>query len=365
MTRSLVTIRRAKKVSPIKNADVIERITVDGWNVVSKVDTFTEGQFGVFFEVDSGLPVEDSRFDFLSKSGSKNFHGKDVYRIRTVKLRGVISQGLFLPLTDFPEIENYLMLNNIDIDYAAKERMDFSFLLDVVKYEPPLKVRGSESAGDFPYWIRKTDQERINNVYDEFSEQFKHDEFIATLKMDGSSSTIAYITDSEKFYDTLNTDDDGGQLFVCSRSQTLKDGSAPFHHAVDSLKLHDKLKKHHFTTGRSLAFQGELLGRGIQGTREKIYDYTIHVFSIYDIERQHYLPWDEVVNICKELSIPHVKELGRFKPFELFDDSEEFIEYANNVEPVHADIPEGVVFMHHNAEVSFKAIATKFLLKFE
>ena len=366
MPRKLVTLRKVKDINPIKKADMIERLTVDGWDVVAQKDEFEVGDVGVFFEVDSGLPVEDSRYDFLSKGGSKDFHGKQVYRIRTMRLRGVISQGLLKPLTEYPEIEKYLKVNEISLDDAVEQRLDFSEMLDVIKYEPPLKVRGADAAGGFPFWIRKTDQERINNVYDIMEADHKHDEFVATLKMDGSSTTVAYITDKEKFYDTLPVDDEGGQFILCSRNQALKDdGHSAFHAAVDNLNLRDKIKEYHLRTGKNIALQGELLGKGVQGTREKIYDYTIHFFSAYDIDEQVYLPWDDLKLLCNELDVPHVKELGRFKPFEEFSSVEEFIDYANNIDPVFADIPEGVVFHEVNGTASFKAISTKYLLKFE
>ena len=138
MSRKLVTLRKVKEIHPIKKADMIERLTVDGWNVVAQKDDFEVGDVGVFFEVDSGLPVDDPRYDFLSKGGSKDFHGKQVYRIRTMRLRGVISQGLLKPLAEYPEIENYLKVNEISLDDAVKQRLDFSELLDVIKYEPPV-----------------------------------------------------------------------------------------------------------------------------------------------------------------------------------------------------------------------------------
>lgn len=365
MTRKLVTLRKVKTITPIPKADAIERVTVDGWNVVSKKGQFKVGDIGVFFEVDSGLPVEDHRFDFLSKGGSKDFHGKSVYRINTMRLRGVISQGLLLPLSQFPEIENHLLLDSIDVNRAVEDRLDFAHLLGVVKYDPPMKIRGADSAGDFPFWIRKTDQERINNIFDMMMVDAKDKEFIATLKMDGSSATYCYTTDKDKFYDTLSVDEDGGQFFVCSRNQTLKDGDSAFHGASKELHLYKKLKAYHQYSGWNLAFQGELLGRGIQGTREKIYDYTVHIFSIFDIDNQCYLPWDDVVSICRELNIPHVKELGRFKPFHEFNTVDDFIDYANDVEPVYADMPEGVVFHSEDGTMSFKAISTNYLLKFE
>lgn len=366
MIRKLVTIRPVKNKTPIKKADAIERLTVDGWNVVSKIDQFNVGDYGLFFEVDSGVPIEDNRFDFLSAGGHKDFHGKLVYRVRTMKLRGCVSQGLLLPLKNFPEIENYLILNNIDLETAYHQKIDFAGLLDVVKYEPPMKIRGADSAGDFPFWIHKTDQERINNIFDELLDEHKDTEFYATLKMDGVSATYAYVTDVEKHYETLSTDSDGGQFFVCSRNQTIKPGQNAFYYASDELDIKNKLKMFHLQTGRNIAIQGECLGRGVQGTREKIYDYTVKFFSVFDIDQQVYLPFHETIEIFKSLKLDMVDIIDTFKPFDTFNSVDDFIEYSDNITPRYADIPEGIVYHSVDAPyVSFKAISKKYLLKNE
>lgn len=367
MGRRLVTIRPVKDKKVIPKADKIERLIVDGWNVISQIDNFQVGDYGVFFEVDSGLPVEDARFSFMESSGRKDFFGKIVYRVKTIRLRGTLSQGLMLPLDMFPEIVDYLDVNDLTEMDAYQNKVDFAEMLDVVKYEPPLKVRGADSAGDFPFWIRKTDQERINNVFDEFNEDFKNLSFFATYKMNGSSATYAYITDVDKHIDTLETDDDNGQFFVCSRTQTLKDcKKSPFHVAAATLDIKNKLKSFHERTGRNIAIQGELLGRGIQGTIEKIYDYTVHFFSVYDIDNQEYLPFQQAIEILNELHLKTVKVCDIFEPFKRFETVDDFIEYSDNLTPIHADIPEGIVY-HSCGEraVSFKAISSKFLLKYE
>lgn len=367
MSRRLVTIRPVKDKKVIPKADKIERLIVDGWNVVSQVNNFQVGDYGVFFEVDSGLPVEDARFSFMESVGRKDFHGKIVYRVKTIRLRGTLSQGLMMPLDMFPEIIEHLEVNDLTVEDAYQQKIDFAELLDVVKYEPPLKIRGADSAGNFPFWIRKTDQERINNVFDEFNEDFKAMSFFATYKMNGSSATYAYITDIDKHIDTLETDDENGQFFVCSRTQTLKDSkTSPFHVAADTMKIKSKLKDFHEQTGRNIAIQGELLGRGIQGTIEKIYDYTVHFFSVYDIDNQEYLPFSQAIEIFNDLQLKTVQVYDIFEPFIRFDTVDDFIEYSDNLPPIHADIPEGIVY-HSCSEpvVSFKAISSKFLLKYE
>lgn len=366
MARKLVTVRKVKEKNPIPNADMIEQVVVDGWNVVSKKGEFTVGDYGVFFEVDSALPANDERFEFLRKSGVKNFHGKEVIRIRTVRLRGVISQGLFLPMNQFPEIVRYLEQSGISLDDAVSEGIDLSDIVDVVKYEPPMKVRGAEAAGDFPSYIRKTDQERINNVFDMYSSKFKNTTFYATLKMDGSSATFFYAYDEQHKINNLIEDECGGQFVVCSRNMTLKPTDNPWHVAADNLSIERKLREYRFATGKNYAVQGELLGKGIQGTREKFFDYTVRFFAVYDVDNMCYLPYNEVINVFEDLDLPMVPLLGMFNPFDTFSTVQEFIDYSNKLEPIHADIPEGVVYHSINApHVSFKAISTNYLLKYE
>lgn len=366
MNRRLVTVRPVKAKHDIPKADMIEQLTVDGWNVVSKKNEFNVGDYGVFFEVDSGLPAEDERFEFLLKGGTKDFHGKQVIRIKTMKLRGVVSQGLMLPLSKFPEIIDYIHSLSMNIKDAYEYKLDLSHLLDVVKYEPPMKVRGADAAGDFPYYIHRTDQERINNVFEELKDEHGGQEFYATLKMDGSSATFYYTKNPNHQYQTYDTDDDGGQFIVCSRNMAIKPTNNPWYVAAESLDIERKLKEYSNRTGNEYAIQGELLGKGIQGTREKFYDYTVRFFAVFDVTTHKYLPYNETIDVFDELDLPMVPVLDTFKPFERFNDVQEFIEYSNNVTPIHADVPEGVVY--HSVDkpyVSFKAISSTYLLKYE
>lgn len=100
-TRKLATVRRVAELLPIPNADAIECAVVDGWKVVVKKGEFRPGDEGVYFEIDSLLPVRDERFSFLAKGAV----GQEYARLRTIKLRGQISQGLLLPASTFPELD--------------------------------------------------------------------------------------------------------------------------------------------------------------------------------------------------------------------------------------------------------------------
>lgn len=87
--RKLATIREIKDIQPIEGADRIEVATVDGWQVVIKKGEFKVGDKIIYIEIDSIVP-EREEFEFLRDRK---------FRVRTIKLRKQISQGLIMPLS--------------------------------------------------------------------------------------------------------------------------------------------------------------------------------------------------------------------------------------------------------------------------
>jgi RNA ligase (TIGR02306 family) len=183
MDRKLVTLRRVRELKPIPDADRIELALVDGWQCVVGKGDFQSDDVGVFFEIDSLLPVE-SRFEFLRKSYFKKLPDREGFRLRTVKLRGQLSQGLLMPLKIFPEIEGKGVGD------------DVTEVLGVIKYEPliPAHLAGTVK-GSFPSFVAKSDEERLQNLPGLF-ETCRGLEFEATVKMDGSSMTAYWMTES-------------------------------------------------------------------------------------------------------------------------------------------------------------------------
>ena len=121
--RKLATIRTVQETRPIQGADLIELSVVDGWKCVTKKGEFAVGSLAIYCEIDSFLPVREE-FEFLRKSSLKTMDDREGFRLRTVKLRGQISQGLLLR----PEI--------LGRPYQLGE--DVSDELGIVKYEPPI-----------------------------------------------------------------------------------------------------------------------------------------------------------------------------------------------------------------------------------
>lgn len=183
--RKLVTIRTVSGISPIPDADAIELAHVDGWQVVVRKGEFTPGQQAIYVEIDSMLPESDSRFAFLMPRGVReDLDGHRGHVLRTVKLRKQLSQGLLMPLAEFPEV------------VGASADTDLAALLGIIKWEPPLPAGRNDTIGMFPSRIPKTDEERIQNI-----DQSEIDKMLETAhsivvceKIDGMSAT-AFLKD--------------------------------------------------------------------------------------------------------------------------------------------------------------------------
>lgn len=331
--RKLASIRRIDAIEPIEGADKIVVAKIGGWQVVTQKTNYQVGDLCVFFEIDSFLPVEE-RFEWLRKTSYKKFEdGTEGFRIKTIKLRGQLSQGLSLPLSDFPELAN------------LPEGEDVTDLLKVIKYDPPVPVSMSGiMKGRFPSFIPKTDQERIQNCIKDVSTKWKDHKFEATLKLDGSSMTVYY---------------KDGDFGVCSRNLDLiEDDENIFWKTAKSYELDTALR----TIGRNIAIQGELMGPGIQGNREAFSVHRFFVFDIYDIDKQRYFTRKERQEFLDDHlydldDVPHINDI-KVDDFTL----EDFLEYADR-KSINNEVAEGVVFKSlDDPSVSFKVINNKFLL---
>lgn len=362
--RKLATIRTVSSVEPIEGADFIELAHVDGWQCVVKKGEFRPGDLCVYFEVDSFLPVEE-RYEFLRKSSYVKLQlpidGLDEgFRLKTVRLKKTLSQGLALPLHAFSEHPNLFvcddgLLGDGGILYTVGA--DVSALLGVVKYETalPPALRGL-AKGLFPSFIRKTDEERIQNLPHYF-DKFRDMEFEVTEKVDGMSMTV-YLND--------------GVAGVCSRNIDLKlsDGETSVMWGVaQELALHQILKD----IGRNLALQGELAGEGIQGNPLKLRGRKFFLFNIWDIDKQAYLTPGERGNLFNFImlrsDIQHVPALrAGFQVFREYGTMRELLHYATGNSLVNMSSPrEGLVFKSidkvDGQVVSFKAISNDYLLR--
>ena len=333
--RKMATIRKIDALRPIPGADAIECALVGGWTCVVKKDEFKAGDLAVYCEIDSWIPHEVA--PFLSKGNFPRVYNEvKGERLRTVKLRGQLSQGLLLPLSVIPFAS-----------YIPDD--DVSELLGIVKYEAPIPASlAGEVKGMFPSRIPKTDQERIQNLSTELEEwKAAGLTWEVTEKLDGSSMTV-YIID--------------GEVGVCSRNLDLKPNkdnslwATAYKNEID-VKLIQSLS--------NLAIQGELIGNGIQGNMYKMRDQEFYVYDIYDIDKGRYFTPTERVAYCKVWDIKHVPV---FKTdFMLTTETVADLLQKAEGKSVMGDIAgperEGLVYKCNEQQVSFKTVSNKFLLK--
>jgi RNA ligase (TIGR02306 family) len=333
MERKLASIRRISDIQEIPGADMIELAIVDGWKVVVAKDVAHKvGDMVVYCEIDSFLPIREE-FEFLRKSSFKKMGDQEGFRLKTIKLRGQVSQGLILPLKD-------LQLPNKDL---LREGMDVTSELDIVKYEPPIPAElAGKVKGLFPSFIRKTDEERIQNLATEYEEMKKHTYYV-TEKLDGSSATFYF---------------NNGEFGVCSRNlELLETEGNTFWKVARELDLENKLREHGF----NLSIQGELIGEGIQGNPYKIKGQTVRFFNLFDIDLQEYHSLSVFKETMKVLGLETVPVLDI--NFHLPETIDKLLLMADGKSELNPNFDrEGVVIRSLDRKISFKVISNKFLL---
>jgi len=333
MERKLATIRRIAEVKPIEGADAIEAVRVDGWWVVAKKGGYQVDSLAVYMEADSFVPTEIA--PFLTKVGHepKEFEGIKGERLRTIKLRGQISQGLLLPISSLPTV----------LQMEPVEGNDVTEALGILKWERPISPQlYGQAKGSFPSFLRKTDQERVQNI-GRTLDSYVNEAFEVTIKIDGSSCTI-FVKD----------EDDG----VCSRNLELKqnEDNAFWRIALD-YDIHKKIRAY----GKNIAVQGELIAPNIQGNYEKVTKPEFYVFDVFDIDKQEYMLPKERQEFCKLLDIPHVPIID--KAFTMVVDVDKLLDMAEGDGMKKGVKREGLVFKHNSSSFSFKAISNSYLLK--
>lgn len=353
--RKLATIRRIAEIRPIENADAIEHVRVDGWWVVGKKGAFQVNDLAVYIEIDAWCPHELA--PFLSKGKEpREYNGVKGERLKTVKLRGAVSQGLLLPIpTELNDLTQFT------------EGLDVTELLGIQKWEPPIpaQLRG-KIAGNFPSWLRKTDEDRIQNCFKDVSPKL-NESWVIEEKVDGSSMTVGY-----RKCDFI-LDKDGQpipeEFVVCSRNLSLKleDEDNTFVRVAKESSIQDAMKAY----GRNLGISGELIGEGVQGNKYDIKGHRWLVFNIFDVDTGKYVSAEERQFIIRDLvalgatieQVPVITAVGTTSLDGLSVD--DFLEMAEGKSALNPKTErEGLVFKNQtDPNISFKAISNRWLLK--
>ncbi|AGR47935.1 RNA ligase [Sinorhizobium phage phiM7] len=346
--RVLAELVEITEKEAIEGADLVELIKVRGWQVVAQKGIHEVGDIVVYFSIDALLP-EIPEFEwlrercFVTENSSQEGPG---FRIKTIKLRGQVSQGVIVPLRELRHL------------FAEDEELfpgvDVTELLNVKKFEKPLPshLRG-RAKGNFPSFVPKTDEERIQNFYGRFVHKYIDHEWEVSLKLDGSSMTT-YIHPLEFTFG------------VCSRNLDLTETEDnTFWQTARKLDIENAVRDYYETTGIAVATQGELMGPGVQHNRENLKEHDYYIFNIFNINEQKYFTAHERKTFCHTYGLKVAPIYGIQK----FDDIgvNGFLDLADTGfggKSINHPIREGLVFKSvNNPSISFKAISNRFLLK--
>ena len=284
--RKLASIQRIWKIEPIDGADRIELANVLGWQCVVNKGQFHPMDLAVYFEIDSFLPIRPE-FEFMRAS---SYRKTDImgegFRLRTMRFRGQISQGLLLPVNQFAEIP-------ADVELGT----DVTEPLGVRKWEIEEKATtGGTVIGTLPMDVPHTDETRVQ-AEPELIDDFAGLEYYITTKMDGSSHSVSL-------------DEDG--FHVTGHNYEYKDdGKCAFYDLVKREGIESSVRDYYAKNGlHMLTIQGELCAPGIQKNRLKLTRPEWYVFTIrLDGKR---VGLKKMQEICEELGLQMVpvEEIG-------------------------------------------------------
>lgn len=355
MSRKLASIKKISKLQPIKGKDRIVLATVDGWSVIVKKEEFHTGDLCVYIEIDSVLPPT-KQFEFLK---SKN------YRIKTMKMAGVISQGIVFPLSILPK-GNYRLEQDVTeilgvTQYGGtmdmekeEEKCRYPAFLMKLSWFRKLVGQPDMERGKFPDFINKTDEVRIQNA----PKYLKNKEpWVATEKVDGQSGTFFLTMEKGKHFWQRKRYDFG----VCSRNlRIMKPDSSTYWYVAQKYRIKDILKKN-IRNDRFLAIQGECIGPKVQKNKYQVNAPDLYVFNVLTPEGR--MDSESAARWCREQGLKFVPiiDTGYILP----DSVQELLEYAHGKSMIGDTLREGIVFRSKDGVESFKAVDPLFLLKYD
>lgn len=381
--RALAHVEKIEWIKPIEGADNIELIGVLGWVCVAKKGEFQTGDLAVYIEIDSKCPENDERFEFLANKK---------YKVKTMKLGKfkVISQGLALPLSLFPELDG----KNIGDDVSKDLKITYSSEEDVKRksnsIDPNAKFKSMaarhknlakkkwfrwlmkrewgkkllffflgkkrDNQKEFPKWIVKTDETRIENA--PFYLQNKNP-WIKTEKLDGTSCTFAI--------DRQKKGKDKFEFIVCSRNVRQADKNQECYHDSNIYwELADKYGIESVLTKLAIennydrvVLQGEGVG-DVQGNPYKFKENRLYVFNL--IIEGNRVGTKEMADFCDGNNLLHVPIIST--EYYLPKTMEEMKLEADGYSEINPKVRrEGYVYRSQDGQQSFKNVSREYLLK--
>lgn len=364
--RQLASIQKIVNIRPIENADKIEVAQVLGWECVVKKNEFKVGELVVYIEIDSRVP-ERPEFEFLRERK---------FKVKTIKLRKQISQGLVVPLSILPpktpitegnDVTEVLDITSYEkqieeIDEVTDTKSSSKTLKFLMKFKPFRVVYlrlNTHNKGNFPSWIYKTDETRVQVCARYIMDNFDKSWYI-TEKLDGQSGTFFLHKERKWGFPVWN-------FGVCSRNIWLKTPSSSSYWTIaEKYDMEKKLRK----LQTEIVIQGEVIGPKIQKNKYQVADLDFYVFNV--VENGTKVSYTRMVEICNNLGLKTVPIINAsLIPSNIWSDKKEVIDvvkamvsHSEGDSLLFKRPREGVVWrLNENPNISLKVINPTFLLQ--
>lgn len=347
----LAIISKIQSIEPIEGKDRIVLAKVENYDTIIQKEDFKVGDTVVYVFYDAILPVKPE-YEFLRKRcWSEKWHG---FRIRPMKMGGVVSEGLVLPMSVLPEGKKYkigqVVTDDLGIRYYDPDaqlennskRKGNWFLDKMMRYNWFRKFynkffRKVTQKDGYPVWVDKSDEENIEKCYEDIS-KYPDTEYIVSEKMEGMAATFAIEKGKFKVY-SHNFNVNSGAWVEVAKIYNL------------DTKLKKWAKEHDYD---KIALQGEVCGPGIQGN---IYGFTTLNLFVYGgwYGNHQRMTWTEVEYVCKVLGLITVPVLDYNRKIydldKMIKDSDGNSVYVNGNNYVKR---EGLVWRTNDGKVHFK-----------
>lgn len=384
--RALAYTVTVDDITPIEGADNIELAHVGGWVTITRKQEYKPGDMAIFCEIDSKLP-EKEWSEFLRPKK---------FRVKTYKLNkfGVVSQGLLLPMSVLPENKEHGVHEDVTktlgIEYyvaednarKAKSNPNAKYNNMAARHKNLAKKpwfkwlmkrmwgrkllflflgNSKDKPKQFPTWIKKTDEERVENCMWMLDDK---EPYVATEKVDGTSTTF--------FLDTTKRKHEFG---VCSRNvrqmdmnqenyvSTVSDCPNVYWEMGYKYNVSDALEKiaEEYEVDK-VVLQGETYGSDVQGNKYKLNERHFAAFNlVFDGNRLGSIQAKEILD---KYQIPFVPIIETDYVLPDKEEFEEFKESADGNSVINNKcLREGFVYRSQDGQKSFKNISRKFLLK--
>lgn len=340
--RKLASIQEITELRdhPDPQTNTLQVASILGWQIViSKNENLKKGQLVVFCEIDSMLPGDVDWLPNAVKKRVESQKRKDFFRVKTVQLRGELSQGLIIP--ELPELSN---------GNKWKIGDDITSILQIQKYNTPIgnkKFSSSNNLELFPtHLLSKTDEPRIQS-YPNLLKAIKYKPYYSAVKLDGMSATFLIDPKTQEF-------------LVCSRNHVRKcptiQKTCPYFNVALSAKLEEKLRMN-----PGIALQGEICGPKIQNNLLGLRDLHFFVFNVIDLSSSTKKDFFEMCSMCQQMQLPTVPIEETSESFE-YSTISQVLDRAKGTYVNSGKTREGLVFRSWDQSISFKVINNDFLI---